>query len=115
VDLVIRQGADFLTTLTFTNPDASAVDLTGCRLAAQIRKKPRDVASVANFTFVVATPTTGVATMSMAAAVTATILCGDSLQDPASEYHWDLELTDSLGKISSPLHGKVSVFREVTR
>jgi hypothetical protein len=38
VDLQLRQGADFLTTLTFKNADGSAVDLSGCALAAQIRR-----------------------------------------------------------------------------
>ena len=111
----VRQGADFITTLTFTNPDSSAVDLTGCTLHAQIRRNVADVTPAAAFSFVIAAPTTGVAVMSMAAAITATLVCGLSLSDALSQYVWDLELVSSAGQVSSPLYGNVQVFREVTR
>jgi hypothetical protein len=117
VDLKLRQGADFATTLTFTNADGSVVDLTGCMLAAQIRRRPRDNApAVASFALSIASPATlGTASMSMSAATTARIVCGDSIDDDASKYVWDLELTDANGLVSSPLHGKLYLFREVTR
>lgn len=116
VNLSVRQGADFITQLTFTNPDGSAVDLTGCELVAQIRRNINDVTPAAAFTFAIAAPTTGIAVMSMAAAITATLVCGPAgLSDPLSQYVWDLELVNSSGAISSPLYGNVQVFREVTR
>ena len=38
-----------------------------------------------------------------------------TLSDPAGEYFWDLEFTDTSGIISSPMYGNLQVFREVTR
>jgi len=116
VNLQLRQGANFSTTLTFTNPDSSPTDLTGCVLSAQIRRNPREqMQPVASFTLTIATPASGVAIMALPAAATAQLDCGDTLDDPASQYVWDLEFTNAAGNVSSPLYGAVQIFREVTR
>jgi hypothetical protein len=113
-DLLIRQGADFLTTLTFTNPDTTPVNLTGCTLAAQLRRTPRAASVMATFALSITNPTGGIATMGLSAATTAALTCGDNATDSLSSYWWDLKLVDSTGKISSPLNGNVQVFREIT-
>ena len=117
VDLALRQGADFATTLTFTNSDGSTVDLTGCELAAQLRRSPRSPAPAdAVFTVAINAPATaGIATMSLPAAASAPLVCGNEPSDPASRYFWDLQLTDAGGLISAPLFGAVTVYPEITR
>ena len=117
VNMTLRHGADFQTTLTFTNPDGSPVNLTGCTLAAQIRQLPlAQIPPLAFFTCVVAAdPTKGLATMSLPGIVSETLTVGASLTNPLSQYSWDLTLTDALGRVSCPLYGQVSFYRDVTR
>ena len=43
LDLIVRQGATLGPhTVTLTNPDGSAVNLTGCTIQGQVRKDPLD-------------------------------------------------------------------------
>jgi len=116
-DFGLQQGADFSTTLTFLNSDGSAVDLTGCQLAAQLRRMPRSPAAPdAVFTVVITAPASaGIAAISMPAATSAALVCGNGPEDPLSRYFWDLKLIDSGGAASVPLRGKVTVYAEVTR
>lgn len=114
LNLAIAQNADFgPVTLTFTNADGTPVDLTGCNLAADLKKTPTGPV-VEPFTCTITSPTTGVATLYMSAATTASLPCGASLTDPASAYVWDLKLTTGAAVISRPLWGNVTVWREVT-
>ena len=114
IDLTLRQGADFgPMTLTFTAGGAP-VDLTGCTLAAQLRKTALGAAH-ASFEVDVTDPTNGVATLSMESGLTRGLSAGETMDDPKSQYVWDLKLLDSLGRVSTPLWGNVTVFRLVTR
>jgi hypothetical protein len=116
VDLFIQQGADFASQLTFQNPDASPVNLTGCTLAAMLRRRGLETQLVANFTVLVFAPATaGIATLSLSAAQTAILKCGETPADPDFQYVWDLKFVDSGGKASIPLRGAVMVLRSVTR
>lgn len=116
LDLRLRQGADFSTTLTFTNSDGSAVDLTGATLAAEIRKGPGMSELLASFVVAICIPATlGTALMSLPAAVSALIPAVPDWLDEGASYWWDLELIDSAGEISCPLYGKVFMLLEITR
>ncbi len=116
VDLRLRAGADFLTQLTFLNPDGSAVDLTGVQLAAQVRRLPLDPVPVATFTIAVQQPpTSGIATMTMPGNVSAALTFGNSYVDNVSRYAWDLTLTDATGLVSAPIFGSVCLAAGVTR
>lgn len=116
VDFLMRQGADFSTTLTFTGPNAAPVDLTGCAFLAQIRRTGRDRTVVQAFTVaVVDPPTNGIAKLSISAALTGAIGCGETPDDPDWQYVWDLQFTDAASNLSSPLYGAVQILREVTR
>lgn len=116
VDLALQQGADFATTLTFQNPDTTPVNLTGCALAAVIRRRGLDKPQVAAFTVVINSPATaGIAAMTMARVISAALPCGETPADPVYQFVWDLKLTDAAGKISTPLWGNVTVQRDVTR
>ncbi len=116
VDLRLRQGADFGTLLTFTNADGSPVDLTGCALAAQVRKGVGQAQLYASFYLTIETPPTlGLARMSLPAAQSALLPAVPDWLEEGSSYWWDLEMTDATGLISSPLYGKVFVLREITQ
>jgi len=116
VDLQLRTDSDFKTQITFTNADGTPVNLTGCALAAQLRKLPQDLEPVASFVVAILAPATGgLASLAMPAAVTALIPCGQSLMEEASRYAWDLQLIDATGAISAPLYGTVRIAAGVTR
>jgi hypothetical protein len=116
MDLLIRQGATFGPfTATMKNPDESPVNLTGCLIRGQIRRKPAD--SVIAATVEVTSPydATGAYVFGLPSAVTAAIQCGADTSAPTSLYHWDLEMVDSQGLVHPLYWGEVRVHREVTR
>ena len=116
LDLLIRQGA----TLgpfqgAMTNPDGTPVDLSGCVLRAQIRKKALDPAVVTPVTVTITDPLSGQYVFGLNAELTAAIVAGESIKDPTSKYVWDMEMVDASGQVLPLYYGDVSVFREVTR
>lgn len=114
LNLAIAQGTDFgPVTLTFTNPDTTPLNLTGCTLAAALKSQPLGPV-VEPFTMTITDPTHGVATLFMPAATTAALTCGPSPFDVASVYQWDMKLTDASGDVSRPLWGTASVLRSIT-
>lgn len=115
-DLDIRQGATFgPLTLTFKNPDGSAVNLTGCSLSGQIRKTALSASIVQAFSAAITNAAGGVATLTIDAAATAGIPAGESPAGVDSRYVYDVELVDSQGRVIPVLYGDVIVLREVTR
>jgi hypothetical protein len=116
VDLLIQQGADFQTQLTFTNADNSPLDLTGYTLSSLVRRRGLEAQTIA--TFVVeaqSPPTAGIATIGLPKAQTAAIACGETPADVDFQYVWDLKLVDGDGNVSVPLYGAVTIQRSVTR
>jgi hypothetical protein len=103
-NLVIDQGTTFTTTLTVTDDDGDALDLTGYTGSAQIRKHYTSSNSV-SFSVSV-TPASGEVTLSLTANATANITAG--------RYVYDCELTNS-GTVSRILEGIVTVTPQVTR
>jgi hypothetical protein len=103
-NLVIDQGTDFLTTITLTDDEGIAVDLSNYTGAAQIRKYYTSSNAV-NFT--VTANSTGVVTISLSSAVTNTIDYG--------RYVYDVELTDQANQVSRIMEGLVTVTPGVTR
>lgn len=116
LDLKIRQGAEFLIELTLS-AGGVAIDLTGFSLRAQMRKTGAAAAVAATFDCVVTVAAEGKATVGLTSAVTALITAGESLNEAASRYVWDLELVEagSPEKVTPLLYGEVRVQREVTR
>lgn len=116
LNLRIRQGGSFLFSVALKNPDGSPVNLTGATLSAQIRRKALDAnPPVAACVIAVTDAVNGLADLSLTDEVTAAIACGEVETLPASRYVWDLELLDTLGRVTPLLYGDVVVFREVTR
>lgn len=112
-DLLIRQGADFSVTVTLENANATPMDLTGATVRAHMRKRA-DGALVKSFNVVVTDADNGEFTFGLSNAETALLTCGESLTEAASRYVWDMELQDSLGRVTPLFYGVVSVFREVS-
>lgn len=104
-NLVIDQGADFVTTINVTDDEGDPVDLTGYSGASQFRKH---YTSITAYSFIVAANTSnGMVTLSMNAETSNTI--------PAGRYVYDCELTDQNGKKSRLVEGIVTITPQVTR
>ncbi len=103
-NLVVDQGTTFTTTITVTDDDGNALDLTGYTGSAQIRKHYTSSNSV-NFTVSVA-GASGEVTLSLSAAATGDLTAG--------RYVYDCELTNT-GVVSRILEGIVTVTPQVTR
>jgi hypothetical protein len=128
-DLHIEQGS------TYSKPIRIKVsglpfDLTDWTPSGQIRKTHRSADIIANFTFDCPTTgtnpdtllpwalTDGAMTIIIAAAVTATIACGELETDPKSKYVYDIELTGTgthANDVKRLMEGYVFVSPEVTR
>lgn len=122
LDLKIRQGATFgPIQATMRNPVVppatigTPVDLTGCTIRGQIRRKALDVAIVASFAVTITNAAAGQYEFGLSSATTAGITAGETLDSSTSKYVWDLELVDATGRITPLYYGAVTVLREVTR
>jgi len=103
VDLAVYQGDDFgPLTLTVTNPDGSAANLTGATFKAQIRSAPGAATLWASFTTSVAT---NVVTLALANTASATL--------PATAA-WDCQMTASGGTVTTLAGGNVRVSGDVS-
>jgi hypothetical protein len=103
INLVLYTGDDFSMTLTLTNSDGSATDLTGYTALAQIR------------------PQAGSTTIS-ASFVTSTVgnqiilsLPNTGSQGLVGKYVWDCQITSQTGVIQTLVAGSVSFTQDVTR
>ena len=107
-NLSIDQGASFSQDVTVKDANNNAFNLTGYTAAAKMAK---GYASTRTRTTITATisgdPTTGVVTLSMTAADTASL--------DAERYVYDLEITQtSSGQVTRVIEGIISVRPQVT-
>lgn len=103
-NITIDQGADFSTTISVTDEEGVAVDLTDYSGAAQLRKW----FTSANSTSFDVTLSDSTVTLGLSSTVTAGLTAG--------RYVYDVELTDtSANTISRILEGIVTVTPNVTR
>lgn len=116
LDLLVRQGGTLGPFVcTMVNPDGTPVDLTGCSITGQIRKRPADAVIVAALAITITDPAGGAYRFGLPDDVTAAIVAGADISRPESLYVWDLELHDSAGQVIPLYWGDVRVHREVTR
>lgn len=115
LDLHLRQGATWSAVLQIKNPDGSPVDLLGCTLAGQIRRKGLSADVLKTFAIAVTDAAQGAVAWSLSAADTAGLPAGETTSSPDSRHVYDIELVDSLGRVTGLLWGDVIVLREVTR
>lgn len=105
-NIVIDQGADFLTTIDMLDDNGAPVNLTGYPGSAQMRKHYSS-STAYNFNVSIAS-NTGVVTLTMSAAATANIAAG--------RYVYDCELRDTVSNTTSRIvEGIVTVTPNVTR
>ncbi|RLC97600.1 MAG: hypothetical protein DRI65_19230 [Chloroflexota bacterium] len=111
VDIQINQGSDLDIMMTYKDPSDLAVDLTDWTAEMDIRLKVDD-----------ATPIIELSTMNsriVLGGVTGTInLLIDAADTEALSFKkgvYDLELTDTTGKVIRLIEGKVTLTTEVTR
>lgn len=96
--LTIKQGDDFSRTLTITE-DGAAVDITGCTLTFHLRAPGATTDAIDPApTLALTTPASGLATLTLTDAQTATLTA-------LTSYTYEIELTDGTGLISTPVEG----------
>ena len=105
-NIFIDQGATFTTTVTVTDSNGDAVNLSGYSVAAQIRK-----------TFLSSSATAFTASISNASAGEITISLTDSQTTSleAGRYVYDVLITASGGTKTRVVEGQVTVNPSVTR
>lgn len=103
-NLLIDQGATYSTQLNIADSSGNAVDLTGYTASAQIRKH---YSSRTNIPFVASVNSSGKVTLSLTANTSARLAAG--------RYVYDVELTDTSGRISRIVEGIVTINPNVTR
>jgi hypothetical protein len=103
-NLSIDQGADFSTSITLTDDDGVAIDLSNYTGAGQIRKYYTSTSAV---DFNVTTDEFGVVTLSLSSNTSNSMEHG--------RYVYDVELTDQFNQISRIMEGIVTITPGVTR
>ena len=105
-NIFIDQGATFTTTVTVTDANGDAVNLSGYSVAAQIRKSHQSTSSVA-FTASVSDASSGEITISLTPTQTAALEAG--------RFVYDVVITASGGTKTRVVEGQVTVNPSVTR
>jgi len=106
----IDQGADWYLTITYENPNGTAINITNYTAALQIRSLPSDpttVLSLSTGSGITITGATGTVAVHATAAQTRAIDEGN--------YYYDLEITAPTGVVTRLVQGQVVVSAEVTR
>lgn len=96
----LKQGDDYTSTLTMT-ADGVAVDITGATVVWHLRLLGATTDALA-VTLVPLIAASGTATLTLTDTQTAALV-------PTSAYSYELECTDVLGNISTPVYGRVYV------
>jgi hypothetical protein len=103
VDLLLYTGDDFSMTLTLTNSDGSATNLTGYTAQAQIRSQSGST-----------TISTSFVTSTVGNQVILSLPSANS-QGLVGNYVWDCQVTSQSGIIQTLVAGSVSFTQDVTR
>jgi hypothetical protein len=114
-DITIYQGASLNIPITITNTDGTAFNLTNWTPRGQIRRTHRSTTIVASFTFTVTNAVLGKMDIKMTDEITKTISAGETINDPRSQYQYDIEIEHTDGTVKRILEGVVYVDAEVTR
>ena len=111
-DITIDQGTDFAMELSLVNRNQTVKDLSNHSVAGKLKKTYNsDSSDTHDFSVTIATPTDGVATLSLTNTVT------DALKPGRYVYDVELSFNDSSGNaiIERVLEGKAFVTPSVTR
>lgn len=105
-NLYVDQGSDFSFTVTLTNSDGSAMDLTGYTCDAQVRKAYTSSSTSATFSTSI-NASAGLVTLELTDTQTTALDYG--------RYVYDAVITSSSGEKTRVLEGQVVVTPGVTR
>jgi len=107
-NIIIDQGTDFSTTLTVTNDDKTATDLTGYSGAGQIRKHYNSTNITAEFVISFSIDRSD-------GALIASLPRSTTTNIPAGRYVYDIEITSSGDKRTRLVEGIATVTPQVTK
>ena len=105
-NLLIYQGADFITDFTVENDNGTMFDLTGYQVACQIKKHYTSSTSVIVTAAILNPATAGQVQLSLGNTATAAMKAG--------RYVYDVVITSTTGQKTRVLEGTVSVLEGVT-
>lgn len=116
-DLEIAVGATFgPLAVTLTDSAGTPLDLTGCTLVAQVRRRAHDDAVLLAFDCSIPSPTAAPQGLFGASAeATAAVPYDEDPTKPLASALWDMRLVDSTGRVLPVFWGAVRFFRGVTR
>ena len=105
--LQLYQGDDFSFTIAVTNPDGSAMNLTGYSVSGQIKAKGSDTTALATFTCALTNPTGGIITVTLPAAQSLLVTTGAV---------FDIQMTSGAPvTITTLVSGTITMTGDVTR
>ena len=106
-NIFIDQGADFSTTVTISDSNGDALDLTSYTALAQVRKTYDSTTSTSFSATFNSDRTTGKITISLTNSQTSNLEAG--------RYVWDLKITDSSSTMTRVVEGIATVNPSVSR
>ena len=106
-NIFIDQGATFSTTVTVTGTDENPLDLTNYSAQAQLRKTYDSLTSVDFSTTIAVDPLSGLISLELTSAQTATLEAG--------RYVYDLVITSNGGQKTRVIEGIATVLPSVSR
>jgi hypothetical protein len=106
-NIFIDQGATFSTSVTITDEEGNALDLTNYSAQAQLRKTYDSLTSVDFSTTIAADPLSGLISLELTAAQTAALEAG--------RYVYDLVITSNGGQKTRVIEGIATVLPSVSR
>jgi len=115
VDLITVQGKTWKMELTVTDNNDNPINITGWQVRGQIRKTYKSTEKTADWVCIITDGANGKVTVSLPATTTANIPCGATINEPASQYVYDIEAEDTNGDVVELMRGKLFVKYEVTK
>lgn len=105
--LTIKQGDDLSRTLTITDDDGNALDITGATLTFHLRAPGATVDAITPApALTLTTPASGIATLALTDTQTGALTAGTT-------YRYEVEMTDGTGLISTPVEGLALVTADI--
>lgn len=116
VDFNLAQGTDFSYTLTMYQSDGvTPLDITEYTFTADIKLAAVSTEVYATMTCAIVSGPDGTVSVSLAAADSAQLPAGDSVQGTAEgTYVWDLKAVSGTGLTTRPYFGTITMQAEVT-
>lgn len=113
--LYVDQGSDYIKTFTFKRSESEILDLNGCSARMMVREDPDSTKVLVNATTanqrLEVNVATGQITIHLRAQDTEVI----KFEGKVLKAFYDLEIVDSIGKVTRLLNGQFNLSREITR